>query len=194
LAPRDLWAVRREAALRRLEEHLRLGLVDADIADLLVRINRLPCIFTTSSCSGRIVLLEAVDLMEKRGARKLWVTHDPSLCLDVCNLIGEITESRENRKLGRELLWISLQPPVLHFYAQDEVVAMRVVDCARRSGFVRACYRREDSWYFVEVSAHDKLHVILPAPCTVISTLCKVLSRYKERLRKFEDCILKMSC
>jgi tRNA wybutosine-synthesizing protein 3 len=191
LASRDLWIKRREAALKRLEEHLRLGLVDADIADFLVQINRLPCIFTTSSCSGRLVILEADDLMEKRGAKKLWVTHDPNRCLDACDSINGISKKRTFR---RELTWISLQPPVLHLYAWDEVVALQVVSCARHSGFVRACYRREDGWYFVEVSAHDKVHVILPVSCAVVKALCKVLSRYKERLRRFEDCILKTSC
>lgn len=191
MAPGELWIERKEAALRRLREHLRLGLVDDDIAGFLLQINKLPCIFTTSSCSGRLALLEAADLMEKRGARKLWVTHDPNRCFDLCGLIAE-TLNRGG--LGRGFLWVSLQPPVLHLYAWDEAATLQVVSCARRSGFARACYRKEDNWYFIEVSVHDKLHVILPAPCTAIEAMCRVLSRYKERLRRFEHCILRTTC
>jgi len=185
------WMEKKREAMKRLEEHLKLGLVDPDIVDMLIKLNRFPCIYTTSSCSGRVVVLEAENLMDKRGSNKLWVEHDPERCRNLCGVVERILEGRG---LGEKLVWASLQPPVLHLYAWSEQVAINVVRCARESGFARACYRREDRWYFVEVSVHDKVHVVLPAPCSSLEKLCVILARYKERLRRFENCLPPRLC
>ncbi len=99
--------------------------------------------------------------------------------------------------MGSGLTWLSLQPPIVHFLSINEEWALGIVRCARESGFIRSCYRREaGGYYFVEVAAHDKLHVILPVDCAAVKALCSVMARYKERLEKFKACIesLKEQC
>ncbi|MEB2836508.1 MAG: hypothetical protein GSR80_001675 [Desulfurococcales archaeon] len=188
------WYSRRREALERLRRHVSEGLVDSDIEDWLLRINEdNACFFTTSSCSGRLVLLEsATSLLDKAGARSLWVTHDARECLDICRIpLSELAA------MGSRLSWLSLQPPILHFLSIDEGWALEIVRCARESGFIRSCYRKEaGGYYFVEVAVHDKLHVTLPVDCTVVSALCSVMARYKERLERFKTCIesLKERC
>ena len=188
------WYSKRREALERLRRHAAEGIVDSDILEWLLRINEgNTCFFTTSSCSGRLVLLRsATDLLDKAGARSLWVTHDARECLDICRVpLGEMATTDSG------LAWLSLQPPIVHFLAINEEWALGIVGCAKKSGFIRSCYRREaGGYYFVEVAAHDKLHVILPVDCAVVKTLCSIMARYKERLERFKACVesLKERC
>lgn len=180
---KDEWAAKRSKALHMFYTHLNQGLVDADIAEFLVEINsKTERMFTTSSCSGRVVILAGRDPLDKRGSTIEWVTHNPRECREsLCSDIRRITL--------REMSWLSLQPPIMHFYAYDEDTALTIVGCGRSAGFTRSCYRREGDYYFVEVAAHDKTHVILPAPCDIIIRLCDILEKYKERLKTFIACI-----
>ncbi len=52
----EVFAARKRAFLDRLEREASQGRVDEDIYPLLRRLNELPWLYTTSSCSGRILL------------------------------------------------------------------------------------------------------------------------------------------
>ena len=178
------WERARKRALGRLREHADRGLVDADIVEFLLEFNRRPCLFTTSSCSGRVVVLEGADFFDKRGARILEAWHDPREC-----------RARIGAYCSRRGAWLSLQPPILHVVARDEEVARRLVACGEASGFRRSCYKPyRAGGYHVELAAGDKMHVPLPADCNVALRLCGVLEVYKERLRRLEECLLRLDC
>jgi tRNA(Phe) wybutosine-synthesizing methylase Tyw3 len=185
------WEERRRAALQRLFSDIYSGRVDADLISFLESFNaRLECAFTSSSCSGRVALMVGKDFLDKRGSSIVWVTHNPLECREaICPV-----SAKRGKQGHSSLAWISLQPPIMHFHTQDENVAAAIVACARMSGFVRACYRREDGTYFVEVAAHDKLHVVLPAPCRVLQGLCGLLARYKARLSRLLSCLNRVGC
>jgi len=182
------WDYERRRALERLYEHASAGRVDPDILQELIELNaRKDCIYTTSSCSGRVVHIRGRDPFDKRGSELLWLTHSPSECrATVC--------ARKQPSTGRTLSWLSLQPPIIHLRARSSEVADRVVACARSAGFARACYRFEGGAYTVEVAAHDKVHLLLPAPCEVAVLLCGQLERYKARLRRLFECLLGLPC
>jgi len=180
------WERARARALERLGEHASEGLVDEDIVGFLFELNRKPCLFTTSSCSGRLAILEGEDYFDKAGARIVEAWHDPEECRrrvqEYCSL-----EAGERRA--------SLQPPILHVAVRGEDQARRVVACGERAGFSRACYKPyRAGGYLVELAGSDKLHVVLPAPCSVLEGLCRVLERWKERLARLEECLLSLEC
>lgn len=52
----EAFAARKKAFLDRLEKEASQGRVDGDIYQFLKRLNELPWLYTTSSCSGRILL------------------------------------------------------------------------------------------------------------------------------------------
>ncbi|MCE4600294.1 MAG: hypothetical protein F7C38_01840 [Desulfurococcales archaeon] len=187
----DQWASSRAYALSRLEEHMRAGKVDQDIVEFLAEFNRdRECMFTTSSCSGRIVVLRGRSLFDKRGAEIVYSSHSAERCLEVLdNIEGD-------NPGGNDLItWISLQPPILHIAAKTLEDAESVVRCGVRAGFTRTCYRRmKPLGYHVEIAAHDKLHIILPAERHALEEVCNVLRRYKARLKTLIDCLRSLTC
>ena len=181
------WLEARRRSLERLMDHLGRGLVDSDIADFLVELNtRHPCIFTTSSCSGRLALIEGPSLFDKRSARIIAVWHDPDRCRkEAPRLLEGLPEPPRGT-----LRWLSLQPPILHISAATQEAAERIVSCAKSAGFRRACYHRyRAGGYHVEVSVHDKLAIVGPSPEHAVEA-CGVLEEYKGRLRRLEECLL----
>ncbi|KUO83801.1 MAG: hypothetical protein RXQ56_04885 [Thermoproteus sp.] len=71
------FASRKRAFVERLEREARQGRVDQDIYPLLKRINELPWIYTTSSCSGRILLasVKSPSYSKGRGFRAVAKWH-----------------------------------------------------------------------------------------------------------------------
>ncbi|MEB3806253.1 MAG: hypothetical protein GSR73_01885 [Desulfurococcales archaeon] len=187
----DQWVSSRAYALSRLEEHMRTGKVDQDIVEFLAEFNRgRECMFTTSSCSGRIVVLRGRSLFDKRGAEIIYSSHSAEECLKA---LGNLEEGSSG---GNDLItWVSLQPPILHIAAKTLEAAESVVRCGVRAGFTRTCYRRmKPLGYHVEIAAHDKLHIILPAGKRALEEVCDVLKRYKTRLKTLIDCLLSLTC
>ncbi len=185
----DEWRKARERALGRLREHASKGLVDHDIVEFLLEFNVKPCLFTTSSCSGRVAIIEGSDPFDKKGARLVEVWHDPGECR------ARIREYCGYRPREDRIAWASLQPPILHVAAVDERVARDLVACGGRAGFARACYKPyRAGGYIVELAGQDKTHVILPAPCGLLERLCDILEEYKGKLGRLEECLLTVEC
>ncbi len=184
------WRKARERALERLRAHLERGLVDRDIAGFLLELNELKqCLFTTSSCSGRVVVLEAADFFDKHGASMLASWHDPVECLEGVRRFCSYTPGP-----GR-IAWASLQPPILHVAAANEGVARRLARCGDEAGFARSCYKPyRAGGYVVELAGADKLHLVLPAPCGLLEALCRVLAEYKRKLSRLKECLLRVEC
>ncbi len=173
--------------LEKLLAHVEMGLVDPDIKDLLLQINK-KCsdIATTSSCSGRLAIIYSdKGLRDKKAARILAKWHDPRECkIEACRY----------SMLGGDawaIYWASLQPPILHAITGSLDSAESMVACASSAGLSRAGYKRFRAiGYHVEAGFHDKLHVMLPLSCDVLSLLCEELSLYKKKFYKFLECIL----
>ncbi len=182
------WGNSRASALNRFKSHLEKGLVDSDIIELLKQLNEKECLFTTSSCSGRVVLIKGDDLLDKKGASLLHVWHDPSICRsEICSALDSVN------KYG--ISWLSLQPPILHIVTRSRGLAEQIVKCGKSAGFKRSCYREHRSGGFlVEVAAYDKTHVFA-RDCRIILKLCDILEEYKRRLDVFGKCVLeKVDC
>ncbi|MEB3765388.1 MAG: hypothetical protein GSR77_04410 [Desulfurococcales archaeon] len=177
------WENSRSSALNRFKSHLEKGLIDSDIIELLKQLNKRECLFTTSSCSGRVALIKGDDLLDKKGASLLHVWHDPSKCRsEICSALDSVNEN--------DISWLSLQPPILHIVARTRGLAEQIVKCGKSAGFKRSCYREHRSGGFlVEVAAYDKTHVF-SRDCRIIHKLCDILEEYKERLEAFKECVL----
>ena len=65
------WETLRNKFLRDLERELLSGKVDEEIVRLLEIINSSEDFFTTSSCSGRIVLIDVPENGDKKRAKVL---------------------------------------------------------------------------------------------------------------------------
>jgi len=121
-----LWAERKAEAWRRLWEDLEIGYLDLDIVDILVELFLRPRSFTTSSCSGRIVLMDAEYPWEKDETMIVFKKHEPVS-------LGEVEEAAAKPVARR--LWLSVQGPIIHVEALDVEEAFVVLEAARRAGF-----------------------------------------------------------
>ncbi len=121
-----LWAERKLEAWRRLWEDLEIGYLDLDIVDILVELFLRPKSFTTSSCSGRIVLMDAEYPWEKDETMIVFKKHEPVALEEILGAADKPIARR---------LWLSVQGPIIHVEALDIEEAFTVLEAARRAGF-----------------------------------------------------------
>ena len=121
-----LWRERKEKSWERLWEDLEIGYLDLDIVDILVELFLRPKSFTTSSCSGRIVLMDSEYPWAKEETMIIFKKHEP---IDV----REVLEAAS--KPIAERLWLSVQGPIIHVETLDIEEAFTVLEAARRAGF-----------------------------------------------------------
>jgi tRNA wybutosine-synthesizing protein 3 len=116
----------KEKALASLNKDLDEKKVDHGLIPLLDKINRLDDFFTTSSCAGRILLLEIPDIGDKKEARFIEKWHD---FVTKEEIISKIKESKKG------MLWLLAQPPVIHVGAKNLDKALKFMKIANESGF-----------------------------------------------------------
>ncbi|ASJ05406.1 tRNA(Phe) 7-((3-amino-3-carboxypropyl)-4-demethylwyosine(37)-N(4))-methyltransferase Taw3 [Thermococcus barossii] len=135
-------------ALVSLFTAMREGKVDEDIIDLLLLINSINGIYTTSSCSGRIGIIEEPDLGAKPLARWLVKVHRPM----------EFEEARKALKKAREgLIFLKSQPPIFHVVAEDLERAKRLHELGLASGFKYTTFKVVSKRHLVEINATEYL-------------------------------------
>ncbi len=172
--------------MARLKDHVERGLVDKELVEWLLEVNRYDCLVTTSSCSGRLTLHTGVNPLNKKSSKILASWHDPGRA---------VREACYTTRLEyRGLVWLALQPPIVHIITPYISVATLLVDSAVRSGMRRSCVRSSVQGWQVEVRAGDKsLYYFSGEPdCNVVEGLGSVLSVYKERFFKWTNRVLDM--
>ncbi|MCI4436349.1 MAG: hypothetical protein JHC33_06005 [Ignisphaera sp.] len=122
-----LWRVKREEAYKRFLSDLEIGYVDRDIKHVIELIFSKKRIFSTSSCSGRITVVDALYPWQRDEATVIFKKHEP---VDV----AEIEDILKNQKaLFR--LWMIVSGPILHINALNLDTATTVLTIARNAGF-----------------------------------------------------------
>jgi len=145
---------RRESFYRRLVEEAEKGLVDFDIKDFLFRFNR-ECrdVFTTSSCSGRIILAEAPRLSLVKSTHEFrfiakW--HRPVVT-------GEVLDKL--KACSPRNAWLLTRAPIIHFSARSIDVAIKLLKIAQNIGFKHSgiISIRDYGEVVIEVQADDRI-------------------------------------
>lgn len=136
-------------ALQSLFTAMRDGKVDEDIIDILLLINSIKGIYTTSSCSGRIGIIEEPAL---GGAKPLsrWLikVHKPI----------EFEEAREALKNAKEgIIFLKSQPPIFHVVAEGLEKARKLHELGLASGFKYTTFKVISTRYLVEINATEYL-------------------------------------
>lgn len=145
------WRELRRLYTARLVEEAGRGLVDPDILPLLVSLNTCSRLVTTSSCSGRIVVIAAPEPGDKRGSRFLGRWHR--------RISGrELREALLQWAGSARFVWASAQPPILSLYTCSLDTAELVVEAAHRAGFKYSCYHGRDV-YHVRVLGTSRIDV-----------------------------------
>ncbi len=115
--------------LLALEKAIGSGEADEEILHLLNRINSFPDLVSTSSCSGRVVLLDTPGLPEK------------GKCCFYRKWHRKVNEKEVDEAVnlhdGDSIIWFRVEPFILHISAKNMSSALSFLDLARSLGIRR---------------------------------------------------------
>jgi tRNA wybutosine-synthesizing protein 3 len=108
------------------------GNVDGKISNLINSINKLDNYITTSSCSGRILLLVVSNSLKKHECEWPIVTHD----------LANVNEFWDALKLASEKfsesIWFKMESAILHVQCKTIASAQDLITMAKEIGFKRS--------------------------------------------------------
>lgn len=183
----------KEKALQLLEKAQSENKVDHEIIPILRMINDSQEYYTSSSCSGRIVLLEIPRIGDKKNARFLGKWHR-TIAFD------EILSAAKKAKTG--LLWLLAQPPIIHIAADNNKVADKMIKIANASGFKNSGVKSIGKKIIIEVCSTERLdapigregtlfcngeylQLLVDIANEVIEKSAVKLHRFEQKLRKY---------
>lgn len=123
----------------------KIGEIDKNILDLVNKINDSEDYFTTSSCSGRIVLATGE---EKKEWRWIKVSHD---LVDL--------EWMKDIELPSELMWLRMEPMILHAACRNIEKAQELLDKVQPI-FKKSSIQTTKSKVLVEIKGSE--YVVAP--------------------------------
>ena len=142
----------KEQALARLQEAIEEGEVDELALPVLERINAIEDFYTTSSCSGRIVVMEVPGVGAKQGACFLGSWADEVTRQEVSMALEEASRGE---------IWLLAQPPIFHVAAALLDRAQALVSLARQSGFKQSSIKSVGDHVMVEIASTEEMDVPL---------------------------------
>ncbi len=113
-------------AMSKLTDALSENLVDKKIIPIISIINKSPEYYTTSSCAGRIVLMQIPNVGDKKNAVFLGRWHRK---ID----LKDLNQAAENADKGQ--LWLIAQSPIFHIACISEESAEKILKIAYTAGF-----------------------------------------------------------
>lgn len=138
----------KERALESLENACKDDQVDKGILPILELINKFEGYYTSSSCAGRINLLEIPSIGDKKNAKFLGKWHriiEPE----------ELSEVVNEAKKGQ--LWLLAQSPIIHIVADTYERADKMVKTAISSGFKNSGVKSIGKKIVAEVCSTERL-------------------------------------
>jgi tRNA wybutosine-synthesizing protein 3 len=129
----------------------RKGKIDKPIKSLINKINKSKNYYSTSSCSGRIVLL-AKNQGEKQGAKWLFTSHKKT------NL-KQIKSALKN--LPKTNVYFRFEPLILHIASDTIENAQKLVNKARSIGFKRTGIQSTKNKIITEIASTEILNTII---------------------------------
>jgi len=142
-----------------LEDRSRAGHIDAAISPLLLTINSKENYFTTSSCAGRIIIVQSCEKQPKYNVDWLYVSHD------IVNSIEQIMKVAESpmMKTGEEgkgfEVWFKMEPPIISVRCRDFISAQRLLELAHNLAGMKNCSIRSATSSHVMVVLVDTRRV-----------------------------------
>ena len=129
-------------ALQKLKMARSEKKVDVGILPILDIINSSDDYYTSSSCYGRIVLLELPAIGDKKNAKFVGKWHRTVNA-------DEVTSSLENAKTGQ--LWLLAQSSIIHIGAKTNEAADKILKIAYSCGFKHSGFKSIENRYVVEI-------------------------------------------
>lgn len=119
------WRVRKREMLERLREDLEIGYLDKDIVDVLLKIFEFDGLYTISSCSGRVTLIDGDLPWRRKGSTIVFKKHQSVTSEELLKYL----EGPVSRRL-----WLVVTGPIIHASAISMRWASALLRVARESG------------------------------------------------------------
>ncbi len=185
----------KEKALKSLQEACDQYKVDEGVLPILIIINKIEGFYTSSSCAGRIVLLEIPQIGDKQGAAFLGIWHRTIRLQELSNASTKATHG---------LLWLLAQAPIIHIGVETLPRAEKMVKTAISCGFKNSSIRSLGKKIIIELCSTERLDapigrdgslfcdekqlsLLIEISNEVIDRSSEKLSRLGEKLTKFAD-------
>ena len=143
----------KKSAMEKYYDAQKKGLVDKDIVRHLDGFNRLKNYYTTSSCSGRIMLVKRFKGLNKAPDSFYYKSHSPVNFSEFMKAI--------NNYEGGEELWISSQSFILHIGCRELIDAKKLLDYCHLKGIKRAGITAFGKRIIVEIIGTQTLSTII---------------------------------
>lgn len=135
------------------EDKSKKGCIDKDALEIVNEINSKKDYYTTSSCSGRIVLLEKLS-GRKNESKWIFSRHDKVN-------FNEILKPLNNLKNIKNEIWFKQEPLILHVRCRNINAAKRLLDISRRifkrAGIISLSERK----IVIEIIGSEKIDTIV---------------------------------
>ena len=182
----------KQNALKKLKSALENRQVDSLIIDLLHKINSQEEYFTTSSCAGRIVVLQLPKIGDKKHAVFLGRWHRQVTRDEVFSALNSFDEGQ---------IWLLTQPPIFHIGCKDLEAANRLMKTGISTGFKHSGIRSLSGQIIVELQSTERMDMpmgqkgkrivaddIIPF---LVETANTAIRRAQEKLNRLEEAIEK---
>jgi len=123
---RRLWERRKEEFHRRMVEDREIGYLDPGIEEVLEEFFRRPKAYTTSSCSGRVTIVDAPWPWSRDESSIVYRSHSPVSVEEVEGIL---------RQKAVHTLWLIAAGPIIHVETMDMEEAFSILEAARQAGF-----------------------------------------------------------
>ncbi len=146
--------LKKERALNLLTLAKKNGKVDLGVKRILDIINGVPEYYTTSSCSGRVVVLSLPELGDKKNASFLNKWHEPPVTSD------DLKKTLE-KHTSSNMVFLQMQAPIFHVCCSSIDAADRLVKIGILAGLKNSSIKRFSSPYLVELNGTERMDVPL---------------------------------
>ena len=115
----------------------RKGSIDVRIRKLVSKINSLDDFFTTSSCSGRVLLFSNPKSNKKNEVQYLFSSHKKIKYNEIKNILRAINAKIKLKNM-KDDIWFRMGGAILHIASNNTDSARKLLNIARDIGFRRS--------------------------------------------------------
>ncbi|NMC60580.1 MAG: hypothetical protein GYA51_14525 [Candidatus Methanofastidiosa archaeon] len=137
--------------LEELKKVIENGEVDFRIIDTLNILNSKKDYYTTSSCAGRIILIELEEIGGKKESNFIFKSHEKVNYHDIWSIINEYR--------GSKMLFLIVNSPIIHVVCRDLDSAKKLINFSKESGFKYTSITSFGEKITVEIRSTEKMDV-----------------------------------
>jgi tRNA wybutosine-synthesizing protein 3 len=146
-----------------LPDKSRKGNVDKPIKNLIDEINKLKNYFTTSSCSGRTLIL--ADNKKRHKVKWFYVNHNK---INLNTIRKILINAKEETK---KIIWFKYESFILHVACRDINAALNLIKLAKRVGLKRSgIITHKKTKTMVEILSNEQLEIPIAKNNKIIIT------------------------